>query len=378
MSEYAALGVPPVINAVARLTKFGGSIMHPQVVAAMNEAARHYVDMHDYQRKAGERIAELTRNEAAYVTTGAAAGMVVATLACSIGNDLHALARTVAGERPPRDEVIMFGCQRMPYDTAVRLAGARIVTVGNALQVFDWEFEAAFNERTAMVLFVAGAHFAKGALSLERTVEIAHAHGVPVVVDGAAQLPPVENLWRYTREQGADLAVFSGGKDLRGPQASGLVLGKRELIETCRMHGTPHQRLGRPMKVGKEELAGVLEAVSIYVNTDHEARVAGFEATVEGWIERLGSIPGVTASRAFPNEAGQPTPRLRLDIDPNVTGVSAEQTQARLIEEEPRVAVDAFSGALWVTPDCLEAGEEDIVAERVGQVLAGSLVAAGS
>src|SRR6185503_8169147 len=140
--------------------------------------------------------------------------------------------------------------------------------------------EAAFTERTGMVLYIAGEHIRAGALSLEETIQIAHKRGVPVVVDAAAQLPPVENLWRYTRDLGADLAVFSGGKDLRGPQASGLVVGRADLIEAIRAHGAPNQRLGRPMKVGKEEMIGLLKAVELYVAQDQTARLAGYEETV--------------------------------------------------------------------------------------------------
>jgi L-seryl-tRNA(Ser) seleniumtransferase len=234
----------------------------------MEDAAGSFVDMHDLQRVVGRRLAELTRNEAAYVSTGAAAGIVLATLAAMNRGELETIARAIETGDSPRDEVIVQRVHRIPYDPAIRLAGARIIDIGNRLQTFPWELEAAITPRTAMVFFAAGVHLAPGALGLEEVVEIAHRHGVPVVVDAAAQLPPTENLWRFTRELGADLAIFSGGKDFHGPQASGLMVGTEEMIAAVAMNGSPYQRLARPMKVGKEEMIGLLTAVERYVEVD--------------------------------------------------------------------------------------------------------------
>ncbi len=370
MGIYEALGVRRVINADARLTRLGGSLMPAPVLAAMAEAACGYVDMFELQRQVGRRLAELTRNDAAYVCTGAAAGLFLATLACMHGGDLAALARWPDA---PHTEVLIHCAHRIPYDPAVRLAGARLVEVGNAVQTFDWELEAAISERTAAVLYVAGAHLRRGAMSLEDVVQIAHARGVPVVVDAAAQLPPAENLWRFTRELGADLAIFSGGKDLRGPQASGLIVGRADLIEACRLHGAPNQHLGRPMKVGKEELVGLLAAVELYLAQDHAARIAGYEAIVEGWVEALGGLPGVTARRDFPNEAGQPTPRALVLFDAATCGLTGADVRQRLWEGDPRIAVaPAGEGGISITPDTLDPGEEPVVIGRVREVVMGA------
>lgn len=194
ISSYGALGIRTLINADARLTRLGGSRMPPEVLDAMRTAAGSYVDMHELQMAVGKHLAHLTRNDAAYVTSGAAAGLVVSTLACMIGDDLGALAQVIEGRSPGRNEIIIHRAHRIPYDPAVRLAGGRIVEIGNALQTFPWELEAALNERTALVLHIAGEHLRRGALPLDVTVGIAHAAGVPVVVDAAAQLPPVENF----------------------------------------------------------------------------------------------------------------------------------------------------------------------------------------
>ena len=150
-------------------------------------------------------------------------------------------------------------------------------------------------------------------------IGIAKARGAPVIVDAAAQLPPVENLWRFTRI-GADVAIFSGGKDLRGPQSSGLILGRRELIAACALNGNPNHSIGRPMKVGKEEIAGLVAAVERYVTMDHTARARYCEETVAEWSAALNALPGVSARRDFPNEAGQPLPRCRVTIEPETAG----------------------------------------------------------
>lgn len=367
MHVFDRLQLRAVLNADARLTVLGGSRMPPEVRRVMDQAAERYVDLHALQRAAGDRLAELTRNEAALVTGGAAAGLVLAVLACRNGGDLLAIARAISGpigdDGAGPDEVVIHRAHRIPYDPAVRLAGARLVEIGNALQTFEWELEAAIGPRTAAVLHVAGAHLARGALPLEAVVRIASARGVPVIVDAAAQLPPVDNLWRFTAA-GAALAVFSGGKDLEGPQASGLLVGRRDLVEACRVNAPPHQRLARAMKVGREEIAGLLAAVERYLHLDHDARIAAWEATVALWVDALDAVPGVRAARRFPNEAGQPHPRALVTLEPG--GWTAPALRAALWEGNPRVAV-ALEGedAISLSPDPLADGEADVVLRRL-------------
>jgi L-seryl-tRNA(Ser) seleniumtransferase len=365
MGVYERLGVRGVINADATLTRLGGSRMPSPVLDAMREAAASFVDMYELQQVVGKRLADLTRNEAAYVSTGAAAGLVLATLAAMTDGDLPTIARLIETGEAPKNEVLVHRVHRIPYDPAIRLAGARIVEIGNRLQTFSWELEAAITPRTAMVFYAAGVHLASGALPLADTVEIAHAHGIPVVVDAAAQLPPTENLWRFTRELGADLAVFSGGKDFRGPQASGLLVGTEAMIAAIAVNGSPHQRLARPMKVGKEEMIGLLAAVERYVDEDWQDRARRYEATIERWIEHFCTVPGVSASRVFPNEAGQPTPRCRVTFATE-TGLSGTEASKMLWEGDPRIAV-AVDGldAISMTPELLAEGDESILLDRI-------------
>ena len=365
MGVYKRLGMRRVINADATLTRLGGSLMPSHVLDAMCEAAASFVDMYELQQVVGKRLAELTRNEAAYVSTGAAAGIVLATLATMTEGDLATIARLIETGEAPKNEVIIHRVHRIPYDPAVRLAGARIVEIGNRLQTFPWELEAAITPRTAMVFYAAGVHLASGALPLAETVEIAHSHGIPVVVDAAAQLPPTENLWRFTREFGADLAVFSGGKDFRGPQASGLLVGTEAMIAAIAVNGSPHQRLARPLKVGKEEMIGLLAAVEQYVEVNWQDRARCYEAIVERWLEHFRDVPSMTANRVFPNEAGQPTPRCRVEFATE-TGLSGTEVARLLWEGDPRIAVSVDApDAISMTPELLEEGEESILLDRI-------------
>jgi D-glucosaminate-6-phosphate ammonia-lyase len=371
-NSYRALGVRPVINASATLTALGGSVMPPEVTAAMEEASRSHVDMHELHQAVGRELAMLTRNEAAYVTSGCAAAIVQAVLACATGGDPGAISR-MPGGAGLRTEVIMHRAHRIPYDRAVELAGGTIVEIGNVLQTFDWELEAAITDQTAAVLWVAGSHLPQqAALGLAQTVAIAHQRRVPVIVDAAAQIPPASNLWHFTTEIGADLALFSGGKALRGPQPSGLLLGQRKLVEAARANGAPHQRLARPMKAGKEEIVGLLAAVRRYLRLDHDKLLLGWEETVRDWAERLAPVPGITATRAFPNEAGQPTPRLRVEVDPRRAGQDAAEVAGRLWELDPRIAsLPSPPDAFYLTPDTLGEGEAEIVIDALLGVLTG-------
>src|SRR5262249_4864636 len=185
------------------------------------------------------------------------------------------------------------------------------------------DLEQAIGSRTAAVFWFQGAMTTERDLPLAEVIRIARAHDLPVVVDAAAQLPPVSNLWHFT-QMGAALAIFSGGKDLRGPQSSGLVWGRRDLVEACRCQGNPNPFIGRPMKVGKEEMLGLLAAVERYLQLDHAAREQYCEDTVRTWCAALNGLPGVAAERSYPNEAGQPLPRCRLSVAADTAGITRD------------------------------------------------------
>jgi seryl-tRNA(Sec) selenium transferase len=364
-------GVRPVINACATLTALGGSLMPPSVLKAMTEGAAHFVDLPELHDRVGERLAALTRNEAACVTSGAAAAITLTVASC-VGEPAQAF--------PADAEVVMFTGQRNGYDYAARLTGARIVEVGPSIE----ELRAALVRRPACLLWFAGAHYAADALPIEDVIRVARElapagptpagtpgptgpPAVPVIVDAAAQIPPVSSLWRFTAELGADAVIFSGGKGLRGPQSSGLVLGKRWIVDRCRAHASPNQQIGRGMKVGKEELLGLYAAVEWTLEQDEEALLASYEQIVDRWIAGLRGVPGVVAERGYPSEAGQPHGRAVVRLL-TTSGWTRDGLVQALWDGDPRIAVGVFGvpdDAIALNPQTIEPGEDLVVLDAL-------------
>jgi len=364
---YGDLGIKPVINAAATYTKLGGSIMPLEVRAAMIAAADSYIDLFELQEKIGWRIAELTKNEAAYVSSGAAAGVTLSTIACLVGTDRDLAFRLPDVSSFPKNEVIMFKAQRNSYDFAITQTGARLIEAESS---FD-DFRAKFTVKTAAVFWFAGPNFDVPSVTLEAVIAIAKTHNVPVVVDAAAQIPYVANFWHFTRDLGADAVIFSGGKGLRGPQSSGLVLGTQAIIDGCRAQGAPNHGFGRPMKVGKEEFAGILAAVKWTLDQDEDELISGYEQIVANWMEDLSGIPGVRVDRSYPSEAGQPYPRAFVHLS-EPSPWSPEAIVDAMWEGSPRIAVVAPPDALGVValnPQTLQPGEDEIVLKRLREVL---------
>jgi L-seryl-tRNA(Ser) seleniumtransferase len=348
-------GIRPVINANATVTVLGGSLMPPPVVRAMNDAAAQFVDLPELNERVGERLAELTHNEAAYVTCGAAAAITLTVAAC---------VTTEPQAFPTDAEVVMFASQRNGYDYSARLTGARIVEIGPSVE----ELRTALARKPACVLWFAGAHYAAGALAVDEVVQCAREYDVPVIVDAAAQIPPVASFWRFTRDVGADAVIVSGGKGLRGPQASGLVLGRRRLIERLRTHTSPNHELGRGMKVGKEELMGLLAAVEWTLQQDEPAILAGYEQIVDNWIVGLQDIPGVRAERGYPSEAGQPHSRAIIHLPTN-----RDELVQQLFDGSPRISVGTHglpTNTIALNPQTLQPGEDKLVLDALLRVLA--------
>jgi D-glucosaminate-6-phosphate ammonia-lyase len=368
MGVYESLGLRSVINAQGRYTTLGGSLLPPEVGRAMAEASRSYVDFPALQQRAGELVAELTSNEAAYITNGATGGLFVAILACMTRLSPEAVyAMPDRGGLP--DEVVVHRVHRHPLDLSVVLAGARFVEIGNRLVTHRSDLEAALGDRTAAILYTAGDFYRLGSLPLPEVLEVARARDVPVIVDAAEQVPPVQNLWHYTRELGCDLAVFSGGKGICGPQASGIVVGRPDLIVGCREHGFPNTRLGRAMKVGKEEIVGLLTALKLCLGTNRTEQVARWNAIVAGWAAELdGSLP-VTAEVCYPSWSSEVARLLVRPVPGAPFGV--RDIRRRMLEGHPAVAVEVPPNAdqIFVNPEPLEPGEEKLVMAALEQAL---------
>ncbi len=368
MDIYDELGVAKVINGAATLTMLGGSLMPPEVSAAMVEASRHFVDIDELQAKVGAKIAELTHNEAAYVSCGAAAGMVLSTAACIAGMDPEKRAQLPYSDGM-KNEVILHKRGRVGYSFAIQQAGGRLVEIGDEAGATPADLERAITDKTAAIFYFYNAHFMPGQVPLETGLSIAHRYGVPLIVDAAAQVPPVENLWRFT-QVGADLALFSGGKGLCGPQSAGLILGRKALIDACAFHACPRPFIGRPMKVGKEELAGMLAAVKWYLKQDHGQVMQSYEDQVQAVLDAFVGQPHLHARRDFPSEAGQPMPRAELTLDEATLGLTRDALLTALRRGVPAIVLaPAGEHGVYINPQTLQVGEIQIIIDRIKDIL---------
>ncbi len=377
MDIYQKLGVQTVINCATTYTRLGGSIMAPHVAQAMAGSAGAFVDIFELQEAVGKRLAELTGNEAAYVSNGAAAALAIATAAAITGEDVALMARLPTRLDGMKNQVVVHRTQRNWYDIAVRMTGVELVEIGHIYETYPWEIDDAINERTAAVVYFAGAHLNRNTLPLEFVIERAHARGVPVIVDAAAQVPPVSNLWHFTRNLGADVAIFSGGKMLRGPQNSGLAVGTEAMIRAMRLNGPPVQRIGRAMKVSKEAMIGLLTAVETYLETDHEAEALQWETTVASWLTAWQELAPrwLTVEQLATGEAGEPIPRILMRVSPE-----APLSRDDLIEDlragnPPIEVVVENESTIAFSPHMLQPGEAEVVEQRVTQLIASHLLA---
>lgn len=392
---YAELGVRTLINAAGTQTRFGGAPLPSEVIQAMADAATSCVRMEELQEAAGKVIAEITGAEAGYVTSGAAAGLTLAVAACIAGFDVARMDQLPA-TTGLANEIVVQRAHRNAYDHAARAAGARFVEVGylgypGAGGTHPWQIEAAISERTAALYWACID--AKGIVPLEELCRIAHRHGLPVIVDASAALPPPENLRRFVAA-GADLVSFSGGKALLGPQASGILCGRRDLIESVLLQhqdmdvhpetwtyrsrylesgilaGPPHQGLGRGFKVGKEEIVGLVTALKLYVARDHAADRARWDRLMRAVLDGVSDLAHVRATYACP--ASQPIPRVRLDLDEAALGFTALDAITRLIDGTPRIAVSeggAREGALVINPLSLKDEDVPPLVKRLREIL---------
>ncbi len=361
---YGVLGLRPFINAGGSYTRFSGSLMPPQVVKAMEEASRRYVSIPELQEAVGQQIAAWLGAEAALVTCGCAAALTLATAACVCRGDEDKMRR-LPDTRGMKNEVILQGSHRVEYDHALRNVGVKLIEVGSGQ-----ELEAAINSRTAMLFFLNMAEH-RGEINRKDFVGIAKRSGVPCLIDAAADIPPVENLSALTK-MGYDLAAFSGGKGLRGPQSSGLLLGRNDLIQAASLNSSPHpDRLGRVAKVGKEEIIGLWKALELYLKRDHQADWKRWEDQLQVIAKTLGGIPGISTQRFVPVISSQ-VPHLAIEWDARNLKFSRDHFVEALRQGEPRIEVTPIptkGPRLELSSWMLEPGEEELVARRCKEVL---------
>lgn len=368
---YRRLGVRPIINARGTHTRLGGTLIRPEVLDAMREAANAYVVLDELQDKASEVIARATGAEAGLVVGGAEAGLLIGTAAILAGTDPAKIAQLPVTDGM-KNEAIMHRAHRNGYDQGVRAAGARIVDIGYGGSTLPYQLRSAINERTALVVYLMSPWANQGALSLVQTCEIAHEANIPVLVDAAAMLPPTNSLQRFIAE-GADLVTFSGGKGLMGPQSSGILAGRADLIRAARLNGNPYHSVGRAAKAAKEDIVGLIVALEIYMQRDHDADTACWRAQAEWMLERLDDFPGVTVSYLHDGRE-HPVPRVELLFGPQ-TGINAHELVVALEEHDPRVFVfeptgpSARPNSIVINTQTMQPGQERIVVEALRKLI---------
>jgi D-glucosaminate-6-phosphate ammonia-lyase len=365
---YESLGVRPFINARGTFTILTGSQSLPEVKEAMVEASRHFVHLDELMDAVGARIAELTKAEWGIVTAGCAAAISHATAACIAGTDPEKMQR-LPNLTGLKSEVVMPRYARNVYDHAARMTGAHIVNVDTEEQL-----KAALGPKAAMVLIMSCPAAEQGPLSIENTSRIARAAKVPVLVDAAAEELMVPNIHLA---HGATMVAYSGGKCLRGPQAAGLLLGPKDLLQAAWLNSAPHHAFGRSMKGGKEEIIGMLAALEAWFRRDHAAEWREWNSWLAAIQEQVCRVPGVSATVIQPEDLSNHAPQLRLTWDSTKLGITGAEAKAVLENGTPRIMLAGGSGdrrgntesSLEIMPYMMNPGEHKIVAQAVYAVL---------
>ena len=367
MSIYEALGVRPVINAAGAVSRYGGSLMAAEVLVALQEASQEFCLLDELHEKVGERIATLLEVEAAYVTSCAAAGMVITAAACMTGTDPQKI-KQLPDPTGLRHEVISQTGHRIDYDQAIRLAGATLVEIPDDGTPPVAAMQAAINPNSAAIFYLARAMTHPASVPFGQVVELAHAADVPVIVDAASECPPLSTLTRFS-QAGADLVIFSGGKSIMGPQSTGLIIGRKDLIAACAANGTPFAAVGRPMKVSREEIIAFMKALELYLARDHAADQARWDAQLRHIEAALTDVPHIHLSR-LPKAQTYTVPMLAIRPEPAL-GMTRKAIADALLAGEPRivVALHQTADSVVVNPHMLQAGQEQILAQRCRAIL---------
>jgi uncharacterized pyridoxal phosphate-dependent enzyme len=359
---FKELGVRTFINAAGTYTAMTGSLMLPEVVDAIQYASNDFVNLDELQDKVGARIAEMLHCEYATITAGAASAITLGTAGILTGMDEEKVIQ-LPDLTGMKNEVIIQKKHRIGYDHAIRNCGVKLVEVETRK-----DLEKAINKNTAMMWFLNANNFI-GEIRDEEWVEVAKKNNIPTFNDAAADVPPVENLWKYTA-MGFDLVAFSGGKGLRGPQSAGLLLGKKEFIEAARMHAAPRgNTIGRGMKVNKEEILGMMAAVEYFLNKNHEKDWALWEKQIQLIRDAAASVPNVDTEIHVPEVANH-VPSLRISWDQSKYPVTAGEVREKLRSGHPSIETVGGSDSIGITSWMLRPGQERIVASRLKEALA--------
>ena len=358
---YERLGIRPIINGNGTQTTLGGSIMDPETAQAMHDASRTMVVIEELNQKAGEIIAEHTGAESGIVTAGAAAALLVQAAAVIAGLDPERIFRLPDTTEMP-NEIVIKRSHHSEFTQSLREAGAELVWVGGD----DDEIEAGISEQTVALGFIASRWHPDSFEGLDSMIRIAHRYSLPVLVDAAAMLPPAENLRRFI-DHGADLVVYSGGKAIRGPQSTGILCGRQELVVAAAANNSPNHAIGRPAKVAREEIVGLVVALERYVQRDHEAEMQTWHDQAQIIADTVSTASGVKAM-IVQDDWVRPVPEVSISFTSQFSGRTAHQIVEDLAKGDPAIIIEASRRAdedIFVNPINLMPGEEELLAQRL-------------
>ncbi len=354
---YQRVGVSPIINAAGSITRLGGTRTRPETLALMEKAARVMVNIDELNRAAGKEVARIIGAQAGFVCSGAAGGLLLQAAACIAGNDPVKM-RQLPNTDGLKNEIVIHTMHRFPYDQAYRAAGARMVEFGDYLYAHPWQLKGAFNENTAAVAYLAAPFSSNKVMPLEQVCEIAHSHDIPVIVDAASMLPPRSNLYRYLKD-GADMVVYSGGKGIRGPQGSGILVGRADLIEAAATQASPAQFLGRGMKVAKEEIIGLVASLAAFVEEDEEAEMAAYRGMTQKVVDALVEIPGLEVTLEH-DRYNYLLPCAVIHFTDDWRGPSRNAIASAMQQGQPGIYLHELGGPHQLAVDPLNLTEEEV------------------
>jgi len=358
---FKELGVTPIINAGATMTFLSGSLMMPEVLEAINSTSHDFANMYELQDKVGAKMAEMLHCEAAMVTSGAACALLLGTAAAITGTDQSKI-KQLPNLPGPRPEVIMQKSHRYLFDQAVSTTGAKIIEVEG-----PGEMEQAINSNTVMALFFNAAE--KTSVTHEEFLTIAKRHQIPTFIDAAADVPPVENLFRF-QKMGFDLVTFSGGKMIRGPQSAGLLFGRKDLIEAAKLNHSPNEApIGRPMKVNKEEMFGMYAALKSYLERDHKKEWQDWLSRIDRIKSRIETIPSVKGVIYVDPGPANAFPSLNVTWDHDQVKITPKEVLTALKNGTPSIVANGDDKLLSIGVVLLKPEQVEIVARRLKEVL---------
>ena len=364
------LGLNPVISAAGTTTAYGGSRLRPEVMDAMNRASNTMVNIDALNAAAGKVLAQYSGAEAGLVTSGAAGGLVLQAAAVIAGTDPIKMNK-LPDTDGMKNEIIIHRSHRFPYDQCYLSVGAKFVEIGDGRRCNEWELEGAFTENTAAAAYLFSPFITRRSIPFPRFCEISHANGIPVIVDAASYIPPRSNLKQYIA-QGADLVIYSGGKGVRGPQGTGILCGKADLIEAAYANASPHQFIGRGLKVSKEEIIGLVKALEIFVNEDEDAENERYKRMCSKVVDALIEIPGLSVEVVH-DRYDYLIPMAQIGFTDEWDGASRDTIWEELANSDPVIYLGNIGGPdeLLVDPFNLTDSELEVVIERLHNKLVG-------